>query len=144
MAASTTSTAIREPTFEISDFNTPKEIENADAWIKLIAALIFLEKGTYSDSPDAGVHIAMYEFNELVEGKTNLESEIRYQCANYLSDIPIGVLEVKSVYWEEKNQYIVRVLVGFKEGSVLTYRAIDITDEDKILSYIISKFDEKE
>lgn len=144
MAASSTSTAIKEPTFEVSDYNTPKEIENADSWIKLIAALIFLEKGTYSDSPDAGVHIAKYEFNELVEGKSELESEIRQQCATYLSDIPIGVLEVASVYWEEKNQYIVRVLVGFREGSVLTYRSIDITDEDKILSYVISKFDEKE
>lgn len=143
MAASSTSTAIKEPTFEVSDFNSPKEVENADAWIRLIAELIFLEKGTYSDSPDAGVQISDYEFNELVEGKSHLQTEINSQCSQYLSDIPIGVLEVSSFYWEEKNQYVVQVLVGFVEGSVLTYRAIHITDEDKTLTYLISKYDEK-
>lgn len=143
MAASSTSTAVKEPTFEISDYNSPKEVLNADAWVRLIASLIFLEKGTYSDSPDAGVHISQYEFNDLVEGKVDLRSEIQRQCNEYLTDIPIGVLDVQSVYWEEKDQYIVQVLIGFQEGSVTTFRAINITDNDDTLSYLIAKFDEK-
>lgn len=143
MAASSTSTAIKEPTFEISDFNSPKEVENADAWIRLIAELIFLEKGTYSESPNAGVQIANYEFNDLMEGMSDLQTEIQTQCSTYLSDIPIGTLTVNSFYWEDKNQYVVQVLVGFIENAVRTYRAINITDEDKTLTYLIAKYDEK-
>ena len=143
MAASTTSTVVKEPTFEVGDFGAPKEMVNADMWIRLICELIFLEKGTYSDEPNAGVHISMYKFEELVSGMAELENEIRTQCSQYLSDVPIGVLKVTSYYWEERNIYVLRVLVGFKEGSVLTYRTIDITEGDQILTYIISKYDEK-
>ena len=143
MAASTTSTVIKEPTFEVSDFGSPKELENADMWIRLICELVFLEKGTYSDEPDAGVHISTYKFSELTTGTAELENEIRKQCSIYLADIPIGMMKVTSFYWEERNIYILRILVGFKEGTVLTYRTIDISEGDQILTYIISKYDEK-
>lgn len=143
MAASTTSTVVKEPTFEVGEFGSPKETVNADMWIRLICELIFLEKGTYNDEPNAGVHISMYKFEELMSGMSELESEIKMQCSHYLSDIPIGVLKLTSFYWEERNIYVLRVLVGFIEGSVVTYRAIDITEGDQILTYIISKYDEK-
>ena len=143
MAASTTSTVVKEPTFEVSNFESPREVDNADMWIKLICELIFLEKGTYSDEPDCGVHIAKYAYNDLIEDSSILESEIKLQVGSYLADIPIGTLSVKAYYWEERNIYILRVLVGFVEGSVITYRTIDINDENRTLSYIISKFDEK-
>ena len=143
MAASTTSTVVKEPTFEVGDFGSPKETVNADMWIRLICELIFLEKGTYSDEPNAGVHISMYKFEELMSGMSELESEIRGQCAQYLADIPIGTLKLTAFYWEERNIHVIRILVGFVEGSVLTYRTIDITEGDQILTYIISKYDEK-
>lgn len=143
MAASTTSTVVKEPTFEVGDFGSPKETVNADMWIRLICELVFLEKGTYSDEPDAGVHISMYKFEELIHGMAELESDIRMQCSRYLADIPIGILKLASFYWEERNIYVLRILVGFREGTVTTYRTIDITEGDQILNYIISKYDEK-
>ena len=137
------SSVIKEPTFTVSDFNTPKEIENADMWIELICQLVFMEKGTYSDSPDIGVDITKHEFNDIIRDTSVLELDIRDQITKYLSDIPIGVLTVKPYYWSERNIYVLRILVGFLQGSVTVTRAIDITDKDNVISYIIRKYDEK-
>ena len=134
---------VKEPTFTVSDFNSPKEVENADMWIELICQLVFLEKGTYSDSPDIGVHITKYEFTDLIHDASVIELEIRDQITKYLSDIPIGMLTVKPYYWSERNIYVLRILVGFLQGSVTITRAIDITGEDNAISYIIRKYDEK-
>lgn len=143
MAASTTSKTPKEPSFEINNFNLPDERDNVDEWIELIRSLIFMEKGTYSDDPDCGVHIATYEFGDLVRDSGALQSEIERQCKAYLSDVPIGTLVVQSFYNEDRNIYVVKILVGFVEGSVKTQREIQISDEDGVLSSIIAKFDEK-
>lgn len=137
------SNVVKEPTFTVSDFNSPKEVENADMWIELICQLIFMEKGTYSDSPDIGVDISKYEYSDIIQDASKIEIAIRDQVNNYLSDIPIGVLTVKPFYWSERNIYVLRVLVGFMQGSVTITRTIDITSEDNTLSYIIRKYDEK-
>lgn len=137
------SSVVKEPTFTVSDFNSPKEVENADMWIELICQLVFMEKGTYSDSPEIGVEISKYEFADLTKDASTLEMEIKDQIGMYLSDIPIGTLTVKPYYWAERNIYIIRILVGFMNGSVSIIRAIDITNEDNVLSYIIRKYDEK-
>lgn len=137
------SSVVKEPTFTVSDFNSPKEVENADMWIELICQLIFMEKGTYSDSPDIGVDITKYEYTDVIRDASTIEMDIKDQINKYLSDIPIGVLTVKPYFWAERNIYVLRVLVGFIEGSVTITRAIDITDIDNTLSYIIRKYDEK-
>lgn len=137
------SSVVKEPTFTVSDFNSPKEVENADMWIELICQLIFMEKGTYSDSPDIGVEITKYEYSDIIRDTSKIELEIRDQVNNYLSDIPIGVLTVKTYFWAERNIHVLRVLVGFIQGSVTITRAIDITNTDNVLSYIIRKYDEK-
>ena len=137
------SVVVKEPTFTVSDFNSPKEVENADMWIELICQLIFLEKGTYSDSPDIGVDITKYEYSDIIRDTSKIELEIRDQINNYLSDIPIGVLTVKPYYWAERNIHVLRVIVGFIQGSVTVTRAIDITDMGNALSYIIRKYDDK-
>lgn len=143
MAASTTSTVPKEPQFVVNNFNLPDEKDNAAEWIELIRSLIFMEKGTYSDDPDCGVHIALYEFGDLVRDSGILQAEIERQCKAYLSDVPIGSLVVQAYYDEESNVYVVKILVGFVEGSIKTNYKIHITDEDGVLSSVIAKFDEK-
>lgn len=143
MPASTTSKVLKEPTLDISDFNIPNEQNDVDMYIELITSLIFLEKGTYSEDPDCGVHIKKYEYADLIRDSRPLQDEIARQCNRYLPDIPIGNIEVTSFYWAERNIYVVQIQVSFIEGSLVTKRTISITSEDKVLTEVISKFDEK-
>lgn len=143
MPAATTSTNVREPLLSINEFNVPDELENEEMWVKLMCGLIFLEKGTYSDEPNAGVEIVRYEYDDLIQGKIDIEEEIFDQCRTYLSDIPLVNVTVKPHYWEARGEYVVRILFYFAQDDQIYSRAVDLFKEDKILKYLIAKFDSK-
>ena len=129
----------REVTFELNQFDQPLEVTGADAWIRDIVAMAFMENGTYSDDPDLGCHISKELFTDIDTAVGEVKSRMDTMVAKYLDDIPIDDLTVAAYYWDEKSTYVLVLSVTFSiEEGHTTYAAyVSIIDHE--LSYIISQ-----
>ena len=80
----------KDTLFEISDFNVPHIISGADAWVKIILNLLFLENGTYSDAPDLGLDLKAHTYMESSELVNYVSSELESQVNAYMPQIPLS------------------------------------------------------
>ena len=132
----------REPTFSLSAYNTPLEQEGADSWAALICQLLFLENGTYKDSPLMGIELQTLKYIEAQKFASDLRNSIIFQSGKHLSNIPLNDVQVNIYWWEEKNIDIIILTLTFnKDGTIIT-RTVYVSEMDSTLSFIIKKFDE--
>lgn len=134
--------AKREPTFAVSAFETPLELEGPDAWTTQICQLLFLEKGTYEHTPDLGIEISSKMYHDTESYVYDLQREITNQVNMHLSSIPFSGVDVSTYYWASRNTDIVRIVVRFTVNGTTVTRSAYITKKDDVLTYIISKFNE--
>lgn len=132
----------REPTFAVSAFDTPLELEGADAWTTQICQLLFLEKGTYEHSPDLGIEIASNMYKDTEKYVYDVQREINNQVNLYLGNIPFDGVDVSTYYWASRNTDIVRITLRFNVNGTIISRNAYVTKKDDVLTYIISKFNE--
>ncbi len=133
---------VREPSFDVSVFDTPLELEKADAWSHQILQLLFLENGTYEHSPEMGVELNAKKYTEINQYCQYIRDEIINQVNKWLPDIPLDRVEVSKYYWRSRNTDIVMIGLWFNEDGSIVSRVAYITTKDDILTYIISKFNE--
>lgn len=131
------STTIREPTFDLNDFDQPKEVEAPLSWMYDIIFLAFYEKGTFHDSPDIGVNITTQYYDTKENAVFNIKKELSTQVSRYLSDIPVREINVASHYWEEKGVDIIVITVTFSVMDELITAAAYISLVDETLTYVI-------
>lgn len=131
-----------EPTFAVSAFNTPLELEGADAWTTQICQLLFLEKGTYEHTPDMGIEISSKTYTDTDSYVYTMQREINTQVNQFLSNIPLNSINVSTYYWASRNTDIVRITLGFNVDGTIISRSAYVTKKDDVLTYIISKFNE--
>lgn len=131
------STIIREPTFDLDDFDQPKQIEAPLSWMYDIIYLAFYEKGTFHDSPDIGVNITTQYYDTIENTVSHLKKELTTQVSKYLSDIPVKEISVESHYWEEKDVNIVVINVTFSINNDLINAAAFVSLVDETLTYVI-------
>ena len=134
--------AKREPTFAVSAFETPLELEGPDAWTTQICQLLFLEKGTYEHTPDLGIEISSKMYHDTDSYVYDLQQEITSQVNTHLIDIPFCGVDVSTYYWASRNTDIVKITVKFNVGGTIISRSAYITKKDDVLTYIISQFNE--
>lgn len=132
----------REPTFAVSAFDTPLELEGADAWTTQICQLLFLEKGTYEHSPDLGIDITSHMYKDTAKYVYDVQKEINTQVNQYLGNIPFDGVDVSTYYWASKNTDIVQITLRFNVNGTIISRNAYVTKKDDVLTYIISKFNE--
>ena len=131
------STTIREPTFDLDDFDQPKKVEAPLSWMYDIIYLAFYEKGTFHDSPDIGVNITTQYYDTKENTVYNLKRELTTQVSQYLSDIPVKEINVESHYWEEKDVDIIVIDVTFSINNELIAAAAYVSLVDETLTYVI-------
>ena len=131
------STTIREPTFDLDDFDQPKEVEAPLSWMYDIIYLAFFEKGTFHNSPDIGVEITTQYYDTKENTVFNLKKELTTQVSKYLGDIPVKEINVASYYWDEKGVDIIVITVTFSVNNELITAAAYISLVDETLTYII-------
>ena len=134
---------IREPIFAIDAYKNPWELEGADSWACLVCQIIFLEKNTYTHSPDMGIGLHNIKYVDLQKFTTELQSNIVNQTSIYLRDVPLTSVNVSHYYWEDKNVDVIIITLSFNEDGAIVTRAIYVTEADEILTYVINKFDSK-
>lgn len=127
----------REPTFDLDDFDQPKQIDAPLSWMYDIIYLTFYEKGAFHDSPDIGVNITTQYYDTTEDAVKIIRKELTTQVSKYLSDIPIKEINVSSHYWEEKGVDIIVIEVSFSVNDELITAAAYVSLIDETLTYVI-------
>lgn len=128
---------VREPTFDLNDFDQPKMLKPPESWMNDIMYLVFYERGTFHDTPDIGVHITAEAFDNAEYIVHYLKNEITRQVKEHLSDIPVNDINVSSFLWEEKKIHVVAISVTFNLGNQFVTATAYVTMVDETLTYII-------
>ena len=126
----------KDTMFEMSDFNTPKIISGADAWVSNILNLLFLENGTYSDAPELGLDLKAHTYMEATEIVNYVSSELKAQTAAYMPQIPLSNVTVVAKTLDNGNTVLyITLAFNINEETVHKSAFVSLTDEvvDKIV-----------
>ena len=130
----------RDMIFKLDDYMTPQILTGADAWIHNIMDIIFIEKGTYSDTPDLGVELKSLNYMTADEMVRFLQNEIKNQSETYLPSIPLDDILV-AVKEENNGQVTLIITLGFTTSKGKITRSVFVSVKDDIIDYIVDKFD---
>lgn len=84
-----------ELSLNINNFDEPDKLSGPKAWVNLILTLIYMDKGTYPESPEMGIGIMDYDFQIVDEVVDDLEEAINEQVRIYLPDVPFESASVE-------------------------------------------------
>lgn len=84
-----------ELSLNINNFDEPDKLSGPKAWVNLILTLIYMDKGTYPESPEMGIGIMDYDFQIVDEVIDELEEAINEQVRIYLPDVPFESASVE-------------------------------------------------
>lgn len=85
----------KELSLNINNFDAPDKLNGPKAWVNLILTLIYMDKGTYPESPEMGIGIMDYDFQFADEVIDDLEEAINEQVRIYLPDVPFESASVE-------------------------------------------------
>ena len=130
---------IKEPTFELNEFNEPLTVSGPDAWIRDVVSMALYEQGTFSEDPNAGaaMNYELYNFSE--DSVRIIENRMTQCCDIYLSDVPIKELNVATYYWEDMNTTVLVLSVTFEYERDLVSYAAYISLIDHQLRYVVNQ-----
>jgi len=107
----------KEVMLSINSFNSPAEVSNKEAWIKLILHLLFLKKGSYPSNPNIGIDIRQYDYQFIDNILTTLPSDIMEQTRLFLPDIPLESVIVETT--EVGGKVILLIILTFVDDNVV-------------------------
>jgi hypothetical protein len=129
----------KDTLFEISDFNVPKMISGADAWVEIILNLLFLENGTYSDAPELGLDLKAHTYMESQELVNYVSNGITDQTENYMPQIPLTNVSVIAKPMDNGDTVLYITLSFSFDNNVVTKEAF-VSLNDEIVDEIVSHF----
>ena len=129
----------KDTLFEISDFNVPHIISGADAWVKIILNLLFLENGTYSDAPDLGLDLKAHTYMESSELVNYVSSELESQVNAYMPQIPLSRTNVVARPMDNGDT-ILYISLSFKIDDEEVTKQAFVSLNDEIVDEIVSQF----
>lgn len=116
----------------INNFDQPATLSGINAAAKLLLNLILMKPGTIPSSPEMGVNLAKYRFDEIDESLlTNMQTDIHSQINLYLPDVRIDEMSIKHF---AKNT--IRVGFVISSGSESGIVVMDVNNSDISLSQI--------
>jgi hypothetical protein len=129
----------KDTLFEISDFNVPKIISGADAWVSVILNLLFLENGTYSEAPELGLDLKSRTYMESTELVNFIDSELRAQVNSYMPEIPLSQVLVAAKPMENGDT-VLYITLSFKVGDNEVSKSAFVSLTDEIVDEVVSHF----
>lgn len=130
----------KDTLFEISDFNVPKIISGADAWVKLILNLLFLENGTYSDAPNLGLDLKAHTYMESGELVNYVTTELDKQVNSYMPQIPLSNVVVTAKPMDNGDT-ILYISLSFKIDDKEVTKSAFVSLTDEIVNEIVKSFE---
>ena len=130
----------KDTLFEISDFNVPKIISGADAWVKLILNLLFLENGTYSDAPNLGLDLKAHTYMDSTALVNYVTTELDKQVNSYMPQIPLSktVVTAKPM---DNGDTILYITLSFDIDGEEVSKSAFVSLNDEIVDEIVKKFE---
>lgn len=129
----------KDTIFEISDYNVPKIISGADAWVEMILNLLFLENGTYSDAPDIGLDLKAHTYMEVNEMIGYVKSELNRQVGTYMPGIPLSHIQVQASEQAPDNT-ILYITLTFDVNESPISKSAFVSLNDEIVDMVVSNY----
>lgn len=129
----------KDTLFTISDFNVPKIISGADAWVEMILNLLFLENGTYSDAPDLGLDLKAHTYMESTAIVDYVTSELSRQVSGYMPEIPLSNVTVAVKEMQNGNN-VLYISLTFTINDQEVHRSAFVSLTDEIVDEVVSHF----
>lgn len=126
--------------FQISDYNVPLIVNGPDAWTHNILDLLFLEKGTYSDSPEMGLDLNSITYMDVDSTLNYVSQELNYQVKKYLPDVPVTNLAVTTKP-TATDETVLNILITFSLDYGNITKSAFVSLRDKIVDRIVDRFD---
>ena len=126
-----------ELSLSLNSYNAPTEYVNHKAWANLIMQLVLLEPGTYPSTPDMGVGLGNYNFEDIGTYERIILNDIKSQISKYLSSIPIEDIVIDTRYSKSTGTYVV-FLFSFSEDGETSNVAVVATQKGKLINFEVS------
>jgi hypothetical protein len=129
----------KDTLFEISDFNVPKIISNADAWAEIILNLLFLENGTYSDAPALGLDLKNHSYMTSEDIISYVTSELSSQVSAYMPEIPLSNVSVV-VKTTNNGNSILYITLSFRLETGVINKSAFVSLNDEIVDAVVEDY----
>jgi hypothetical protein len=126
--------------FELSDYNVPKIINNADAWAEMVLNLLFLENGTYSDAPDIGLDLKAHTYMEVSDIITYITEELNRQVGAYMPGIPLSNITVQTAGGENADNNVLYVTLSFNINDKAIHKSAFVSLTDEIVNMVVDNY----
>ena len=126
--------------FQMSDYNVPLIVNGPDAWTHNILDILFLEKGTYSDSPDLGLDLNSITYMDVDSTVSYVSSELNYQVRKYLPDVPVTNLTVTTKP-TATDESVLNIQITFSLDYGRITKSAFVSLRDKLVDKIVDRFD---
>ena len=127
-------------TFKLDNYMAPQKLTGADAWVHNIMDTLFIEKGTYSDTPELGIDLKSLKYIDSESLVSYLQNEINNQCSLYLPTVPLEDVLV-GVQNRPNGEVIAVITLGFSTVNGKISRSVVVSVKDEIIDFIVDKFD---
>lgn len=117
-------------------FDKPTELNGPNAWAQLLVNLCFLRPGTYPSSPEMGIGIQDYDYEFIDTAISRLSEDIPAQCRQYLPDVPLESVEVKSTIVDNRDILIIIFHLYYNNTIISAAAAAEVTN--KLIDFDIS------
>lgn len=126
--------------FQMSDYNVPLIVNGPDAWTHNILDILFLEKGTYSDSPELGVDLNSITYMDVDSTVSYVSSELNYQVRKYLPDLPVTNLVITTKPTTTDDTVLnIQITFSLEYGNITKSAFVSL--RDRVVDKIVDKFD---
>lgn len=126
--------------FQMSDYNVPLIVNGPDAWTHNILDLLFLEKGTFSDSPDMGLDLNSITYMDVDSTVDYVTEELNRQVSVYMPDVPVTNLTVTTKP-TASDETVLNILISFSLDYGNITKSAFVSLRDKVVDKIVDRFD---
>ncbi len=126
--------------FQMSDYNVPLIVNGPDAWTHNILDLLFLEKGTFSDSPDLGLDLNSITYMDVDSTVDYVTEELNRQVSVYMPDVPVTNLTVTTKP-TASDETVLNILISFSLDYGNITKSAFVSLRDKVVDKIVDRFD---
>lgn len=127
-------------TFKLDNYMAPQKLTGADAWVHNILDTLFIEKGTYSDTPNLGINLKSLRYMDADSLVNYLQNELKEQCNLYLPNIPLDDILI-GLQTRANGEIIAIITLGFSTSKGKISKSAIMSIKDDIIDFIVDNFD---
>lgn len=132
----------KDTVMSLDNYRSPTILNGADAWVRDIINILFIEKGTYSDTPDLGIDIESLTYIDDDTLVSYVNNELHKQTKLYLSNIPISKITV-GTYSTNNGDNLLLIDIAFDYTQSPVHKSALVSLRNKTLDFIVDNFSTK-